>query len=132
MGPGNEEWEIYVLRYRQPKWDPQQYHESELLPFPPFMLIALIWELPRFFYHAILLPLWRFFVDLIFAVAKGRRSRTVWVEAISWGIHPHSESILWSTTPDHLNRVIDQVAAGLEEGKIARPLGGVFQGQVHR
>jgi hypothetical protein len=131
--PSGREWEIYVLRYKQPAWDPQDYDSfSDDVPFGPFLLADLLFGLPRFLYHHVLVPIWRFLVDLAFAVGRGRRTRTVWIEAISWDVMPHRESILWTTTRDHVARVVDQIAAGLEAGEVVRPLGGTFAGRSSR
>lgn len=63
---------------------------------------------------------WEVYVSL-------RRSRTVRIEAVTF--YPHRESLHWTTTPDHVERVLRQVSAGLEAGDIVRPLGGVFVGR---
>ena len=56
-----------------------------------------------------------------------RRSRAVRIEAVTF--YPHRESLLWTTTADHTERVLRQISAGLEAGDIVRPLGGVFVGR---
>jgi hypothetical protein len=48
------------------------------------------------------------------------------IEAVTY--LPHPETYRWSTTSDHVTRVIDQIAAGIEAGDLARPLGAVFHG----
>ena len=48
------------------------------------------------------------------------------VEAVTY--LPHHETYLWTTTTDHIARVIEQIAAGLEQGYLARPLGAVYRG----
>jgi hypothetical protein len=55
------------------------------------------------------------------------RSRTVRIEAVTY--LPRRESLLWTTTVDHAERVLRQVSAGLEAGDVVRPLGGVFLGR---
>lgn len=42
---------------------------------------------------------------------------------------PHPETYLWTTTTDHLPRVIEQIAAELTAGDLARPLGAAFVGR---
>jgi len=48
------------------------------------------------------------------------------VEAVTY--LPHRERYVWTTTTDHVARVIAQIDAGLEQGRLARPLGAVFRG----
>lgn len=59
-------------------------------------------------------------------VSRGRAG-VVRIEAITF--YPHRESLLWTTTADHLDRVLRQISAGLEAGDVARPLGGEFVGR---
>jgi hypothetical protein len=63
---------------------------------------------------------WEVYVSL-------RRSNTVRIEAVTY--YPHRESLLWTTTADHIERVLRQISAGLEAGDVVRPLGGVFVGR---
>jgi hypothetical protein len=55
------------------------------------------------------------------------RAHEVRIEAITY--LPRRESFLWTTTSDHLERVLRQISAGLESGDLARPLGSVFVGR---
>ncbi len=48
------------------------------------------------------------------------------IEAISWG--PPEEKLLWTTTEDALERVLDEIVEGLEVGTVPRPVGAVFSG----
>jgi hypothetical protein len=131
--PGGREWEIYVLRYGQPSWQPGQYQsfaddfaDSGLrmgLLFP----IALLIDLASFVLHQVLVPAARFVVVLPVAVLRGKRGRKIWIEAISLDLAPYKEVIVWTTTPDQLERVLDQVTAGLAAGEVARPLGAVLE-----
>ncbi len=59
-------------------------------------------------------------------LARGLRSEELRVEAVSF--HPWPESHLWLTSRDHLGRVVEQVAAGLEAGQVAQPVGARFRG----
>jgi hypothetical protein len=52
--------------------------------------------------------------------------RQLQVEAVTY--LPRPETYRWTTTSDHVTRVIDQVAAGIEAGDLARPLGALFHG----
>jgi hypothetical protein len=55
-----------------------------------------------------------------------RPSRALRVEAVTF--LPRRQTYLWTTTTDHIARVLDQIAAGLEAGELARPLGAVYRG----
>ncbi len=54
------------------------------------------------------------------------RPEALRVEAVTY--LPHRERYVWTTTTDHVARVIAQIGAGLEHGQLARPLGAVFRG----
>ena len=41
---------------------------------------------------------------------------------------PHHETYVWMTTTDHIARVLEQIAVGIEQGHLARPLGAVYRG----
>jgi hypothetical protein len=58
---------------------------------------------------------------------RGRRSRAVRIEAVSG--FPHREVFLWTTTDDGLERVLDEIVAGLDVGKFAQPEGAVYSGR---
>jgi hypothetical protein len=55
------------------------------------------------------------------------RSHRVRIEAITY--LPQREAFLWTTTSDHLERVLRQISAGLEVGDLARPIGAEFVGR---
>jgi hypothetical protein len=125
--PRGREWEIYVSRYQAPAWEPSDDGSVDGLdPYGRGAAAGALLELPLFLWHQLLMPLLRFVALLPYRFVRGRRSRTVWIEAIAWGIYPHKETIRWTTTPDHAGRVLDQIARGLAEGDLPRPLGGVF------
>ena len=48
------------------------------------------------------------------------------IEAVSWG--PPEERLLWTTTDDGLERVLDEIVEGLAVGIVARPVGAIFSG----
>ncbi len=56
------------------------------------------------------------------------RSSAVRIEAICWG--PPDEKLLWTTTDDSVERVLDEIVEGFKQGKIVQPLGAVYSGQV--
>ena len=61
------------------------------------------------------------------AVARGRRSRAIRVEAVR--TFPDREVLLWTTTEGRLEVVLDEIAAGLAAGKIVHPEGAVYSGR---
>jgi hypothetical protein len=70
--------------------------------------------------------LFRFLVALPFAVVKGRRSRAIRIEAVNH--FPMREVLLWTTTEGQVKGVLDEIAAGLAEGKVVQPTGAVSSG----
>jgi hypothetical protein len=56
-------------------------------------------------------------------LARRLRPGDLRVEAITF--LPRREGYLWTTNGDHLDRVVEQIAAGLAAGELARPLGAV-------
>jgi hypothetical protein len=72
-------------------------------------------------------PLLRFVVLLPFAFVRGRRSRAVRIEAVNG--FPQREVYLWTTTDDGVERVLDEIVAGLAAGKFAQPEGAVYSGR---
>jgi hypothetical protein len=66
-------------------------------------------------------------VLLPIAVARGRRSRAVRIEAVR--TYPDREVLLWTTTEGRLDGVLDDIAAGLAAGKIVHPEGAVYSGR---
>jgi hypothetical protein len=129
--PKGREWEIYVSRYSTPAWQPNDYDSFADDPmFGRLMILGLLLEIPLFLYHSVLVPIVRFLVVTPYRFLRGRGSRTIWIEAISWGVAPRKDTIVWTTTPDHLVRVLDQIASGLAEGDVPQPLGGAFQGRA--
>jgi hypothetical protein len=89
------------------------------------VLWALL-ALPLFLIYQVLTPIVRAVAELPGALLGGRRSGVRIVEAISWW--PVKETYIWTTTGDHVERVVEQVARGLAEGELARPLGATFRG----
>ena len=67
-------------------------------------------------YNGMLLPLFRYMFELPGAIAKGRRSKVIWIEAKSY--YPVQESYYWRTSADHVVAAIDDIARGLEAGEI--------------
>lgn len=127
-GPHGDYWELYVSKTALPAWregragsfedgfpDPR----GDLLQLP-FMLVGAVWGM-------LIAPLLRFLVLLPVAVVRGRRSRAVRIEAVSG--FPQREVFLWTTTDDGVARVLDEIAAGLADGKFVQPEGAVYSGR---
>jgi hypothetical protein len=126
-GPHGQYWELYVSKTALPAWregKPGRFEDGtgdargDLLELP-FMLISAIWGM-------LIEPLLRFAVLLPFAFVRGRRSRAVRIEAVS--TFPR-EVFLWTTTDDGVERVLDEIAAGLAVGKFVQPQGAVYSGR---
>lgn len=129
-GPSGDYWELYVSKTALPGWKEGRAGDDfdpADLPFGlinlPFMLLGAIWS-------TILLPLFRILVLLPFAVAKGRRSRAIRIEAVN--PFPVREVLLWTTTDGQVEGVLDEIVAGLAEGKVIQPVGAVYSGSQTR
>ena len=126
--PNGDYWELYVSKTALPVWrgtdvddvaDMTAYGSAGLLVELPLMVLAFIWA-------NLLVPLARFAVLLPASVVRGRRSRAVRIEAVK--TFPRREVLLWTTTDAHKARVLDEVAAGLAQGKVVQPAGAVYSG----
>jgi hypothetical protein len=129
--PEGRIWEIYVSRIKPPRWKPPDYRSfadglGGAFLLLRFLLVFILIEIPLFVVFRILWPLLRIAVSVPRTLTHGLRSKQLRVEAVSF--HPWFESHLWMTTKDHVARVVEQVAAGLEAGQVAKPLGAEFRG----
>lgn len=125
VGPDGIEWEVYVSRYEPPRWRSNDHYDGFVLARP---YAAIETESPlAYLWNQMLRPLLLLPIELARVAAKGSRSRVVRIEAITY--YPRRESLLWTTTTDHAERVLRQISAGLEAGDVVRPLGGVFVGR---
>jgi hypothetical protein len=126
--PSGEYWELYVSKTALPAWKGSDADDINLgglnttevgLFEIPFVLLAFLWA-------NVLVPLARVAVLLPVAVARGRRSRAVRIEAVT--TFPHRQMLLWTTTDAHRQRVLDEIVAGLAQGKVVQPEGAVYSG----
>jgi hypothetical protein len=123
--PHGNVWELYTTRAAMPP-DPNApdryqhntklgaYDDSSLASTADFVFVELV-EL--------------IFVKLprsVFRYFQGVRSGAVRIEAISF--YPGRETRYWTTTPDQLRSVLDEIAAGIAEGRIPQPTGAVYVG----
>lgn len=116
-----DEWEIYVSKTALPAWRGSDSDDMSIegLPDIPIAIVAALWA-------NVIVPLARVLVLLPLAAVRGRRSRAVRVEAVT--SFPHRQVLLWTTTDVHLARVVDEIAAGLARGTVARPEGAYYSG----
>jgi hypothetical protein len=61
------------------------------------------------------------------APASGTPS-TFKIEAVNWD--PPAERLVWTTTSEALDRVLDEIAEGFEQGKVVQPAGAVYAGAI--
>jgi hypothetical protein len=125
--PSGRHWEIYVSRSELPKWRPlDRDYDNTVDDWWWAPVLYMILFLPLFVVYQVLVPLLRALFELPGVIVRGRRSGIRIVEAITFW--PVKETYTWTTTGDHVQRVVDQVARGLEEGDFAQPLGATFRG----
>lgn len=119
--PSGDEWEVYVSKTALPAWRGTDSDEMAIrgLPDIPIAIVAALWA-------NVLVPLVRMLVLLPIAVVRGHSSRAVRIEAVSF--FPKKQVLLWTTTDVHVARVVDEIAAGLAEGKIVHPDGAFYSG----
>ena len=127
--PGGRSWEIYVTRVRLPPWRRQAGDGVDvparvvggrafLVIGPVALLLALVEE--------IVLPLACALVELPLALVRGAGARERRIEAVThW---PHRQVYVWTTTSQQLDRVLAEVAGGLERGEVRQPRGAQFGG----
>jgi len=134
-GPSGQAWDLFVTRTPSPGWKAADI-ESPLDGFgisggyggtPIGVFLEVLLAIPIFLVQDVLWPIVRFFAFLPFAAVKGRRSHAAWIEAINY--YPQRETILWTTTTDQVESVLNEIAVGLEEGKIVHPVGAVYSGR---
>lgn len=59
-----------------------------------------------------------------------RKATGVRIRAVNWD--PPVESYVWTTPKDSADRVLEEIAEGLAQGKIVQPVGAVFSGDEKR
>jgi hypothetical protein len=126
--PNGRAWEIYVSRSDLPKWRPANRDFDDDAGYSLWLYAFSVLILPFvFLIYQVLVPLFRALWELPGLVVRGRRSGIRIVEAITFW--PAKETYAWTTTGDHVERVVEQVARELEQGELARPLGATFRGR---
>jgi hypothetical protein len=119
--PDGTEWELYVSKTALPPW-----REGGVTDFDPDFRVGSVVGIFDAIWGAFVAPLLRFLALFPVAVVRGRRSRAVRIEAVTW--FPEQEVRLWTTTDALVQGVLDQVAAGLADGKFVEPEGCVYNG----
>jgi len=129
--PSGQQWELYVSRVAPPSWS--EGEGSELASSPPLsmpgaelMLLTIPFAIVGFLWSSIIVPLARFVFLMPFAVVRGRRSHAARIEAMCF--YPEPETRTWTTTIDQVDSVLEEIAAGLEAGKVVQPAGAVYLG----
>ena len=117
-------WELYVSKTAQPSWKGSDFDDE--LGWDGTMF-GVIPALAATLWTSLVRPLGRALVLLPVAVVRGRRSRAVRIEAVA--TFPQRQILLWTTTDVHRDRVLDEIATGLAQGKIVRPAGAVYTGR---
>jgi hypothetical protein len=126
--PDGTEWELYVSRFALPPWRPARYTGSDPITSAPFELVLFLLSIPIFLVEQVAWPLLRFVLELPGAAVRARRTRTATGEAICFS--PRKVSLVWTTSDDHSDRVLAQIADALIAGEQPQPLGARFAGRV--
>lgn len=114
-----DEWEIYVSKTALPAWRGSDSDDMSIegLPDIPIAIVAALWA-------NVIVPL--------HASSCSCRSPPCAAVALarcaSVTSFPHRQVLLWTTTDVHLARVVDEIAAGLARGTVARPEGAYYSG----
>jgi hypothetical protein len=126
--PSGDHWELYVSKTALPAWKGTDADDVYLggqlnadigLIELPLMILSFVWA-------NVLVPLARVAVLLPVAVARGRRSRAVRIEAVT--TFPYRQVLLWTTTDAYRQQVLDEIVAGLARGTVVQPAGAVYSG----
>lgn len=125
--PSGEHWELYVSKTVLPTWKEggPGIHESD--PWGGAAgSVDLILGLPEAIWAGVVRPLVRAAALLPVAWVRGRRSRAVQIRALS--PYPSPRVLLWTTTEGQVDGILEEIAAGLAEGRIVQPAGAVYSG----
>ncbi len=136
--PEGDQWELYLSRIPVPGWREGGYNSfldsmgPEMLATPltaELMLLELPFAFVGFVWSSLVVPALRLMCMTPYAVYKGRRSHAARIEAICFAYSGGGcETRTWMTTIDQAESVLAEVAQGLEQGRIAQPLGAVYVG----
>jgi hypothetical protein len=121
--PSGDDWELYVSKTALPAW---KGSDADDIGWDGTIL-GVVTAIAMTVWSNLVLPLGRVIVLAPLAVVRGRQSHAVRIEAVN--NFPHRQVLLWTTTDVHKERVLDEIAAGLAQGKIPRPAGAVYSGE---
>ena len=127
--PSGEYWELYVSKTALPAWkgtDADDIDVGAMSRGDGGLLLELPLALLAFLWANVLVPLARVAVRLPVAVVRGRRSQAVRIEAVA--TFPQRQVLLWTTTDTARQRVLDEIVAGLAQGRVVQPEGAVYSG----
>jgi hypothetical protein len=127
--PDGRSWELYVTRVRLPPWRRQSgdgIDVSELAAGSRSSLAIGLLTLPLALVEEIVLPLAIALFELPLALVRGAGSRERRIEAVTYW--PHRQVYVWTTTSQQVDRVLGEVADGLERGEVEQPRGARFDG----
>ncbi len=120
-------WGIYVKRTAMPR-DPRLpglYDRNTKILDDPLefgCLVGIPLAIIQFVLRVTLKPL----VLFGYSYAKGRRSGAIRIEAVS--LYGPRETRYWTTTPDQVESVLEEIANGLAAGSVVQPTGAVYHG----
>lgn len=126
VAPDGTEWKIYVGRFRSPRWQPSDYEGSPGAVGGSVSLVFAAVDVVLSVIYDLLVPLLRLVVKAPFTLMRSSRSPRRTIEALS--IWPHEERYVWATEATEVDRVVDEIAAGLRRGKFLQPAGTEFLG----
>lgn len=125
--PTGDYWELYVSKTALPAWKRTNADDAGSVDMiEEFGFFAIPLMLLTFLWANLVWPLLRVVFLLPFAVARGRRSRAVRIEAVK--TFPRREVLLWTTIDNNKKRVLQEIVAGLAQGKVVQPEGAVYSG----
>jgi len=128
QAPDGTEWEIAASKLISPQWRPGAEDQGMFV----MSRGVLFGEGPlSAIFNAMVLPMFRYMVELPAAIAKGRSSQVIWIEAKSY--YPVHEAYYWRTSKDHVTAAIDDIANGLQAGEtVPRTMRAAYHGISQR
>jgi hypothetical protein len=125
--PDGTEWKIYVARFQLPRWRSSDYEGSPGPAAGQLGVLFLAVDVVLSVVHDLLIPLVRMLVTAPVALMRSSRSSRRRIEALT--LSPHEERYVWETDAADVERVVEQIAAGLGRGTFAQPAQADFLGR---
>jgi hypothetical protein len=123
--PDGTEWKLYVARFELPRWRPSDYEGAPASTQPAGLVFVAV-DAVVSLVDDLLLPLLRLIATTPFTVIRSSRLPRRRIEVLT--LWPHEERYVWETDAAHVERVVDEIAAGLERGTFAQPSEADFLG----